>query len=83
MVIEGEWYDICVNCFVLMVGICMFEGLMLVDIFDMLLFVLVSFVVVVFVVEDVLSWMILCVGVGSFEVVYIMLIFGIYFGIGD
>lgn len=61
----------------------MFEGLMLVDIFDMLLFVLVSFVVVVFVVEDVLSWMILCVGVGSFEVVYIMLIFGIYFGIGD
>ena len=83
LAIEGERYDIRVNCLAPTAGTRMLEGLMSADTLDTLSPASVSPAVAVLAAEDAPSRMILCAGAGSFEAAHITLTPGIHLGTGD
>ncbi|MBN3776477.1 SDR family NAD(P)-dependent oxidoreductase [Burkholderia sp. Ac-20345] len=83
LAIEGERYDIRVNCLAPTAGTRMLEGLMSADILDTLSPGSVSPAVAVLAGEEAPSRMVLCAGAGSFEAAHITLTPGIHLGTGD
>ncbi|UEP29564.1 MULTISPECIES: SDR family NAD(P)-dependent oxidoreductase [unclassified Burkholderia] len=83
LAIEGERYDIRVNCLAPTAGTRMLEGLMSADTLDTLSPASVSPAVAVLAGEDAPNRTILCAGAGSFESAHITLTPGIHLGAGD
>ncbi|VWD13823.1 3-hydroxyacyl-CoA dehydrogenase [Burkholderia lata] len=83
LAIEGERYDIRVNCLAPTAGTRMLEGLMSADILDTLSPASVSPAVAVLAGEAAPTRMVLCAGAGSFEAAHITLTPGIHLGTDD
>ncbi|MBN3822250.1 SDR family NAD(P)-dependent oxidoreductase [Burkholderia sp. Ac-20384] len=83
LAIEGERYNIRVNCLAPTAGTRMLEGLMSADVLDALSPASVSPAVAVLAGEDAPNRMVLCAGAGSFEAAHITLTPGIHLGTGD
>jgi len=83
LAIEGERYDIRVNCLAPTAGTRMLEGLMSADVLDTLSPASVSPAVAVLAGEAAPTRMVLCAGAGSFEAAHITLTPGIHLGTDD
>ena len=80
--LEGEKYDIRVNCLAPTAGTRMLDGLMPEDRLQALLPASVSPAVAVLVSEDAPTRMVLCAGAGSFEAAHVTLTQGVHLGAG-
>ncbi|OXI33550.1 SDR family NAD(P)-dependent oxidoreductase [Burkholderia aenigmatica] len=83
LAIEGERYNIRVNCLAPTAGTRMLEGLMSTEVLDALSPASVSPAVAVLAGEEAPNRTVLCAGAGSFEAAHITLTPGIHLGIGD
>jgi NAD(P)-dependent dehydrogenase (short-subunit alcohol dehydrogenase family) len=81
--LEGEKYDIRVNCLAPTAGTRMLDGLMPEDRLNAFSPALVSPAVGVLVCEEAPTRMVLCAGAGSFEVAHITLTQGVHLGTGS